>query len=871
MCMRSTRGGRESNRARKGCGSTALRRPAVPMFVLLLAGVLAVIASSCGALGGGKPIEFEFCQATAPVEADQYGIRIVLKESSDITVTTYKYVGSRRLASSSPKLDYRPRQRLIEVFQAAGFRIITDDSSEPEVATLFADYRERKREAGLDAPTAYYLSYSLFHRSAGLIANGSTNSAGCDSSSELEADPAFAGLGETLSTALAEEDLEHVRVVISTRVPKPEKKPGIVATIPAEHDDIDHLVMSPDRRTVAYTARVGGERVVVRGAEVLDRYDTLIDRLDFHPNGQSLGYTVETGGARYAVIDGMAGCAFESAAGFQFSPDGMHYSMVARRGGKSFVIVDGREDPAFDSINTTAVFGPDGSYAYWAIDEKRIQLVQSGIPTATDWTAVTKPSYAPDGRLAYTARGDADDGWMLVIGEDREPLAVEGEVLAGPYFSSSGSQRALIVEKGDSSFISVDGHTPRHFKGGVTLPTFSEDGEHIAYRVREGNSEFVVVDGKESGRFDQVLGPIGLSADGSSVSFGARDGREVRLEVFDTVGLLGPRIREPVWKKESGTIDSSVPPVIDGGLVYVATKDSSVRAFDSETGEEVWSYKTSKYPVFPSFVVGEGLVVILHTYSGNRRAYAVDSKTGAELWQLQSRRSSWDTGPAIQQDRVFLISDGTLAAAGAKTGGWKWSKKIPGSGRGNLNAPIVAGPILLVASRNGILQAFNSKTGAGAWSRKLNGEGRVLGGPVYSDRIALLAYGKTLHAVDVLTGNDQWVVEDNSTILTPTLAGEQACFGTGAGEIRCVGIEDGAPLSRAKLGRNIPRLAVSGQVAYVAVQGDLRAIDIESGNELWRVESPWKKSSPPSISGGTIVFAAEGQLMAVREESVAAR
>ena len=862
----------EKHRERIPPDATVRRGQASPRTVVWVAGVLAVLAISSGLFAAGNTIEFDLCPPAAPVEADSNEIRMVLKESSDITTTTFTYVGSRRIARRTPRLEYHPRERLTEVIQAAGFGVIPDDSSEPGIATLFVDYRERKRSPGLDAPTAFYLSYTLFHRSAGLIASGSTEATGRDTSPELEGDPAFVGLGEALATALAAGDLEPARVSIPTSIPKPKNEPGVVATIPEEHEDFGNLVMSPDRRTIAYTARIAGERVVVRGAEVVDRYDTLVDRLVYHPNGETLGYTVRTGGASYAGINGRAGCAFESASGFQFSPDGMHYAMVARRGEKSFVIVDGREDPAFNTIKTTVAFGPDGTYAYWAVDEKRLVLVKAGAAEASEWKDATRPSFAPDGRLAYVARGGDGEGWTLVVGDNREPVTVEGEVLAGPIFSPSGNQHAAIVRNGASSFVSIGGRSPRLFKGDVSGPALTKEGEHIAYRVREGSRELVVVDGRESGRYEQVLGPVSLSADGSRVSFGVREGRQVRLEELDTAGLRERRIKEPLWTIGPGSLSTSVPPTVDGGLVYVSTRDSTVRAFDAETGTEGLSFSIDSFPVIPKFAVKDGLVVVLLMRHGNQQAFAFDSETGAELWRVQANGiSGWDTSPAIYQGKVFLISQGKLAVAGAKTGGLEWSKGFSGGGPRNFRAPVAAGSIVLVAKMSGSLHAFDLNTGADAWSRQLEGKGRVVSDPVISEQLALVAFGDRLHAVDLLTGEERWVFEAPGTILAPSLVDGQIWFGTDAGDLRCLDVATGTLLSSRTLGQKTTRPEISAQQAYIAPKGDLRAIDLESGEELWRVETPWKKSSPPVISGDTVYFTAGEKLIAVRDENIAPR
>ena len=144
----------------------------------------------------------------------------------------------------------------------------------------------------------------------------------------------------------------------------------------------------------------------------------------------------------------------------------------------------------------------------------------------------------------------------------------------------------------------------------------------------------------------------------------------------------------PVWSISTG-VDSGheAPPIVNNGVMFVATPYSQVMALDAASGDLLWRYKRKLPPGFAA----------LHNTS---------------------------RGVALYGDKVYLPAlDATLVALDAKTGKVAWEAKVEDwkTGYYMTMAPlIVKGKVLVGVSGGefgvrGFIQAFDAETGKPAW------------------------------------------------------------------------------------------------------------------------------------------------------------
>jgi alcohol dehydrogenase (cytochrome c) len=159
---------------------------------------------------------------------------------------------------------------------------------------------------------------------------------------------------------------------------------------------------------------------------------------------------------------------------------------------------------------------------------------------------------------------------------------------------------------------------------------------------------------------------------------------------LDKINARNVKKLTPVWSFSTG-VDSGhqAPPIVNNGVMFVATPYSQVIALDAKTGELLWRY---------------------------RRELPEDFKP----------LHNTNRGVALFGDKVYLASlDCYLVALDAKTGKVAWEKQVENYKTGyymTLAPLIVKGKVMVGVSGGefgirGFVEAFDAETGAPAWKR----------------------------------------------------------------------------------------------------------------------------------------------------------
>jgi len=179
--------------------------------------------------------------------------------------------------------------------------------------------------------------------------------------------------------------------------------------------------------------------------------------------------------------------------------------------------------------------------------------------------------------------------------------------------------------------------------------------------------------------------------------------------------------------------------------LYIGTENAQVLSIDKDNGELRWLVEVSG-EVIASPVYASGMVII-HTSKGD--LIALDSNTGEQKWVLNNKQPNLtlrgSATPSIAQGGIFYgRADGYVAAALLTTGQPLWQLPIARPfGSTELDRivdadmqPIIHNGILYSLAYNGTLVAIDMLKGAQLWQQKYSG---------YSD-IALA--GSTLYLTD---------------------------------------------------------------------------------------------------------------------------
>ncbi len=297
-----------------------------------------------------------------------------------------------------------------------------------------------------------------------------------------------------------------------------------------------------------------------------------------------------------------------------------------------------------------------------------------------------------------------------------------------------------------------------------------------------------------------------------------------------------------VWEARvgGGALDTGVRlrPAYSDGVVYAASPDGTVQAFNASTGDTVWMHHSRTHGWFgwgdahrkDAFYAGgpavaNGLFVI-GTLDGH--VYALAAKDGKQRWRA-TVSAGVISPPAIVGKRVIVrTNDGKVFCLNADTGKQEWvydQSTVPLlSLRGN-GPVMVARGVVFFGSDDGHLVALHLANGVKIWSVPLSsGEGRT--------------------DIDRMDDADGSVLLEGNTLFAAAYHGWIAAV-------------DG-PTSRVLWKKNFSTyvpMDVSGNT-LVAVDdaSNVWAFDTTAGSSLWKQDKlSWRWLSGPAIQGDYVL------------------
>ena len=227
-------------------------------------------------------------------------------------------------------------------------------------------------------------------------------------------------------------------------------------------------------------------------------------------------------------------------------------------------------------------------------------------------------------------------------------------------------------------------------------------------------------------------------------------------------------------------------PVVADGRVYTIDTLARVRAFNIETGAELWMHQVRAENSPPEALFGGGV-----TYDGGRiyvtngagDAAALDAATGARVWMVKPG-GPLRGAPTVAGDTVYMLSqDSQLYALNATNGELRWQ----GAGSFELAgvfgsaAPAFAQSTLVAGYASGELTAYRYENGNVVWQDALARTGistsvgqlsDIDADPVIDNgRVFAIGQGGRMVAVELITGQRAWEINIGG-LSTPWVAGD---------------------------------------------------------------------------------------------------
>jgi outer membrane protein assembly factor BamB len=254
------------------------------------------------------------------------------------------------------------------------------------------------------------------------------------------------------------------------------------------------------------------------------------------------------------------------------------------------------------------------------------------------------------------------------------------------------------------------------------------------------------------------------------------------------------------------------------------------------------------------------------------------AKPKPRTWDFPRPRVRWtfDTGAAVwagiehdaASELIFVANDaGTLHALDAKGAErWKFATGKPIKAR-----PTSIGDCVYLASDSGFLYKLDKRSGAERWrapidrgsperipASKEGSRWDRYGSSVVADneRVYVGSRDRTLYALDVATGKEQWHVQAQDMLTaTPALYRDLVLFADFKGVVQAVGARDGK--MRWTYDARLPvagDLVIDADRVFVGSRTyELIALDAANGKELWK-HYYWFSwiESPPVVRDGVV-------------------
>lgn len=315
----------------------------------------------------------------------------------------------------------------------------------------------------------------------------------------------------------------------------------------------------------------------------------------------------------------------------------------------------------------------------------------------------------------------------------------------------------------------------------------------------------------------------------------------------------------------------------DGDLVAVGTRGGQL-VLTHASGRPFATYAARDEVTAPATFHGGH--VLFGAWDGTLRR--VDLTSGAQLWQHKSRAEI--TGaPTLWHGQVLASSrDGHLYALDARSGDLKWAYRTGG--------PVAASPLVwagaaLVSDENGWLHALDARSGHGLWKVEV---GTMHGTPALiptapgAATLVVATWEGEVHAL-TLRAHTGRVSADPDPILwtydledevwaSPALTlsgppGGTAILAGWGGEVRALSLADGEDLWTHRMqGRVTASPVISAGLVFLASEdGELCALDVRSGAVRWtHRESTGVQATPLAADGTLYVAFMNGTLRAYR-------
>jgi len=302
--------------------------------------------------------------------------------------------------------------------------------------------------------------------------------------------------------------------------------------------------------------------------------------------------------------------------------------------------------------------------------------------------------------------------------------------------------------------------------------------------------------------------------------------------------------------------------ILDGNTIFLHPRSGPVTKFDKISGTVVWEEEKELSNSSP--VLGNGKYYFIE--SRDQTMVALDAETGERLWA----QTNIDV---LTGGNSFAFSDGFLYISGvskeikkinAEDGNKVWAYN---TGVTMTTTPIVHESTLYMGGDGGYFISLDIENQSEKWSFREEPRFNLTIPVYYENKIFIGKYDGSVLAIDATNGNKLASLQCGEKIMSvPTTNGKYFYISDTDGSIYKIDMMENSIVWTKKLAPDgtTLRLAADTNNLYVTnLASEVKALEIESGDEKWSFQLPNGATSPvEALSDGLLlwVITAEGTL-----------
>ena len=332
-------------------------------------------------------------------------------------------------------------------------------------------------------------------------------------------------------------------------------------------------------------------------------------------------------------------------------------------------------------------------------------------------------------------------------------------------------------------------------------------------------------------------------------------------------------------------------PIVASGRVYTIDTLGAVRAFDAQSGAQIWASQTPNERGNEASLYGGGIAYDngrIYATNGLGFVAALDERNGGILWQVRPG-GPLRGAPTIANGALDLISqDNQIYALNEADGSTNWSQpaSVEIAGLFGSASPAVGQGTVVAGFSSGELNAYRYENGRQVWSDTLqrtsirtsvSSLSDVDADPVIdSGQVIAVGQGGRMVALEITTGQRLWEL-NIAGIDTPWVAGDWIFVITDEAKLLCISRTNGhirwinqlpqfvkAKSKKGELEYSGPVLA-GGRLIVTGSNGVLINVDPTTGSFQSQTNVGAPVSLPPVVANSTLyIYDDNGRLTAFR-------